>query len=200
MRYPEYIRVGDKKYKLNTSYLNAIECFRIIGDDTIGDTERGMAIMQKLIGEVVLDESSGEILTLLIQYLQRGKSVREMEEMMSLQGNEDPDIDYSQDFGYITASFISDYRIDLSDPENDSMHWWKFVDLLNGCNPKSAIGRVRVLRNMDPSDYKDPKARAQLIKAQTMVALKPKMTESERQADEAFMALLAGKGNQIDPK
>lgn len=196
MKYPEYIQVGDEKYKLDTSYLTAIECFRIISDDTISDTERGMALMQKLIGQIVLDQTSGEILTLLVQYLQRGRTAREVEEMMAIQGDEDPDIDYTQDFGYITASFISDYGIDLSSSTNDSMHWWKFVDLLNGCSPKSAIGRVRELRNMDPSDYKDPKAREQILKAQRLVALKPKLTESERQADDAFMALLAGKGNK----
>ena len=196
MKYPEYIQVGDEKYKLDTSYLTAIECFRIISDDTISDTERGMALMQKLIGQIVLDQTSGDILALLVQYLQRGRTAREVEEMMAIQGDDDPDIDYTQDFGYITASFISDYGIDLSSSTNDSMHWWKFVDLLNGCSPKSAIGRVRELRNMDPSDYKDPKAREQILKAQRLVALKPKLTESERQADDAFMALLAGKGNK----
>ncbi|MDD5880979.1 Gp15 family bacteriophage protein [Stecheria intestinalis] len=198
MKYPEYIQVRNEKYKLDTSYLTAIECFRIISDDTISDTERGMALMQKLIGQVVLDQTSGEILTLLVQYLQRGRTAREVEEMMAIQGDEDPDIDYTQDFGYITASFISDYGIDLSSSTNDSMHWWKFVDLLNGCSPKSAIGRVRELRNMDPSDYKDPKAREQILKAQRLVALKPKLTESERQADDAFMSLLAGKGNKTE--
>jgi len=196
MKYPEYIQVGEEKYKLDTSYLTAIECFQIISDDTISDTERGMALMQKLIGQIVLDQTSGDILALLVQYLQRGRTAREVEEMMAIQGDDDPDIDYTQDFGYITASFISDYGIDLSSSTNDSMHWWKFVDLLNGCSPKSAIGRVRELRNMDPSDYKDPKAREQILKAQRLVALKPKLTESERQADDAFMALLAGKGNK----
>lgn len=194
MRYPEYIEAGGKRYKLDTSYLTAIDCFDIISNDMISDVERGMAVMQKLIGCVVLDDSSGEIMSLLIRYLQRGKTPREIEELTAIQGGdeEEPDIDYTQDFGYITASFISDYQIDLTDPKNDTMHWWKFVDLLNGCSPKSAIGRVREIRNMDLSDYKDPKIRAEIIKAKAGVALKTKLTESEKAADDAFMAKLRG--------
>lgn len=196
MKYPEYIEVRGKKYKLNTSYLTAMECFEIINDDTISDTERGMALMQKLIGQIVLDDTSGEVMELLIRYLQRGRTKREMEELAAIQGDDDPDIDYTQDIGYITASFISDYQIDLSDAKNDGMHWWKFVDLLNGCSPKSAIGRVREIRNMNPMDYKDPKTQQEILKAKAMVALKTPMSESEKQADEEFMAKLRGSGNK----
>ena len=111
----------------------------------------------------------------------------------------EPDMDYTYDMGLIIASFISDYKIDLSEPENETMHWWKFIDLLNGLSPKSALNRVREIRNKDLGDYKDnPKAMEELIQAKRLVALPEKITESEQEALDEFDRLLRGEVKEND--
>ena len=40
MNYPEYVRIGEKKYKINTDFRIAIECQEIATDENIGDLER----------------------------------------------------------------------------------------------------------------------------------------------------------------
>ena len=54
--YPEYVKVGDKKYKINTSYKTAIQCNAIAEDDNINDIERALAIIYKLFGEEALED------------------------------------------------------------------------------------------------------------------------------------------------
>ena len=51
MKYPEYVKVGDKKYKINTDFRIAIECDEIAKDNSIGNYERALAIIYKLFGE-----------------------------------------------------------------------------------------------------------------------------------------------------
>ena len=51
---PEYVKVGDKKYKINTDFRVAIECNNIAQDDSIGDTEGPLAIIYKLFGDEAL--------------------------------------------------------------------------------------------------------------------------------------------------
>ena len=55
MNNPEYVKVGDNKYKINTDFRVAIECNRIARDKSIKDLERALAIIYKLFGEAGLD-------------------------------------------------------------------------------------------------------------------------------------------------
>ena len=188
--YPKFIRVDGELLPLNTSYKAALHAFKVINDEDIGDVERAMALMQILLGTIIMDQHSEKVVELLVRYLQRGKTSSEVKELKNLTGDEPDDIDYEQDIGLIVASFMSDYHIDLSDSKNDAMHWWRFVDLLNGTSPDSALGRVRQIRTMDISEYKDPKMRSEILKAKRLVAIKAKQTEEERTAEEEFMRKL----------
>ena len=195
MRYPEAIEVEGRRFKLDTSYQTAIRCFDMLQDEAVTDAERGVLIMLFLIGDIPELSASGmkRLQELLVKYLQCGKEPEQVKEMDEILTEREPDMDYSYDMGLIIASFISDYNIDLSDSSNDDMHWWKFIDLLNGLSPKSALSRVREIRNKDLSDYKDsPKAMEELIQAKRLVALPEKITESEREALDEFDRLLRG--------
>ena len=56
MNNPNYVKVDDKLYKINTDFRVAIECNKIAQDTKIGDYERAMAIIYKLFGEDGLSE------------------------------------------------------------------------------------------------------------------------------------------------
>ena len=171
MNYPEYVKVEDKKYKINTDFRVAIECQDIATNESIGDYERALAIVYKLFGEDGINASQHyeKLLELAIKYLSCGKEV-------DMKGNEEPDMDFTQDMDYIEASFMSDYNIDLT---NTEMHWWKFYNLINGLSNSEmgnccVLNRVRNLRTYDTKDIKDPKELEKIKKAKEQVALKKK--------------------------
>lgn len=196
MRYPQAIEVDGRMFPINTSYQTAIRCYEIVQDEAVTDAERGAIVMLLLLGDIPQDlsvDGMKRLQELLVKYLQCGKEPEQIREMDEILTEREPDMDYTYDMGLIIASFISDYKIDLSEPENETMHWWKFIDLLNGLSPKSALNRVREIRNKDLGDYKDnPKAMEELIQAKRLVALPEKITESEQEALDEFDRLLRG--------
>lgn len=174
---PEYVKVGEKKYKINTDFRVAIECNNIAQDDSIGNTERPLAIIYKLFGDEGLDNSQDwdKLLELAIKYLTLNKDTN------GVDNNTEIDMDFSEDMDYIEASFMSDYRIDLA---TEKMHWWKFYTLLEGLSNSElgnccVLNRVRNLRTFDLSQIKDNKERERLAKAKEMVSLKNDKHEVE---------------------
>ena len=177
MNNPEYVKIGDKKYKINTDFRVAIECNNIAQDDSIGNTERPLAIIYKLFGDEGLENPQDweKLLELGIKYLSLGKDTS------GVDNNTEIDMDFNEDMDYIEASFMSDYNIDLA---NTEMHWYKFYNLINGLS-NSELGnccvlhRVRNLRTFDLSQIKDSKERERLAKAKEMVSLKKVKQEVE---------------------
>ena len=176
MDYPKYVKIGEKKYKINTDFRVAIECQEIALDDSIGDFERALAIIYKLFGDDGLDDSNNyeKLLELAQKYLSCGKEVDN-------KTNEEPDMDFIQDMDYIEASFMSDYNIDLA---NTEMHWWKFYNLINGLSNSEmgnccVLNRIRNLRTFDTKDIKDQKELAKINEAKKQVALKKREVKKE---------------------
>ena len=174
---PEYVKIGDKKYKINTDFRVAIECNNIAQDDSIGDVERSLAIIYKLFGDEGLDNSQDweKLLELGIKYLSLNKDTS------NIDNDTEIDMDFNEDMDYIEASFMSDYRIDLT---TEKMHFWKFYTLLEGLSNSElgnccVLNRVRNLRTFDLSQIKDSKERERLAKAKEMVSLKNDKHEVE---------------------
>lgn len=179
--FPKYIDVNDKLYKINTDFRVAIECNRIAEDRTIGDFERGLAIIEILFGDEAIDDGKDDpeiykkMLELAKKYLLCGKEY-------DADANEKPDMDFIEDYSYISTSFMSDYHMDL---DNCQMHWWKFMDLMNGLSNSELgdcciLNRIRNLRNFDLKDIKDAKERERIRKAQRQVALKKQKIQKKR--------------------
>lgn len=193
MRYPEYVEVDGKLYKINTDFRYAIQCNKIAEDKTIGDYERALGIIYTLFGDEGLDnpQDHNELLALANKYLTCGKE-------LDSEKNEKPDMDYVEDMDYIEASFMSDYHIDLA---NTNMHWWKFFNLINGLSNSEmgnccVLNRIRNLRNYDTKEIKDSKERQKMEEAKKRVALKkyekkkPEATDEQlRSAEELIKAL-----------
>lgn len=170
MNNPEYVKVGDKKYKINTDFRVAIECNNIAQDNSIGNRERPLAIIYKLFGDEGLDNPKDwdKLLELATKYLTLNKDTNDVD------NNTEIDMDFNEDMDYIEASFMSDYGIDLT---TEKMHFWKFYTLLEGLSNSElgnccVLNRVRNLRTFDLSQIKDSKERERLAKAKEMVALK----------------------------
>lgn len=192
MNCPQFVKVNDKKYKINTSFRTAIECNTIAEDKNITDLERGLAIIYKLFGDDGINNPDDyEMLLKLAQkYLLCGKEY-------DIENNEKQDMDYVEDMDYIEASFMSDFGIDLT---SEDMDWWKFNKLINGLSNSEmgnccVLNRVRNLRNLNLNDIKDSKQREQLAKAKKMVALKKtqnkkEMTEKQKESADKLNKML----------
>ncbi len=123
---PEYAKVNNKKYKINTDFRIALECEKIAKDTSVSEQERTLAIIYKLFGDEGIEskEDWNELSKIAVKYLNCNNS-----DLPKKSINKEPDIDYEQDESYIKASFMSDYKINLS---KVSLHWWDFFNLLNG--------------------------------------------------------------------
>lgn len=155
MNYPEYVKIGDKKFKINTDFRVALECNKVAEDESIGNIERSLAIIYLLFGEEGINAKDDyvKLLELAQKYLLCGKEYKE--------NDEKPDMDFEQDYDLIEASFMSDFHIDL---QNTQMHWWKFFNLMNGLSNSElgnccVLNRVRNFRNFDLSKIEDSKER-----------------------------------------
>lgn len=163
MNNPEYAKIGNKKYKINTDFKIALECNEIAEDDTISDYERALAIIYKLYGDEGLNNKQDwqKLLEIASKFLRCG-----MEETKS---NNKQDMDFIQDYKFIQASFKSDYGIELS-----NMHWYDFYMYLNGLTDKCILSRIRELRTFDLTQIKDPKEKQKIIDLQKQFELKKK--------------------------
>ena len=179
--YPESARINGVDYKINTDFKVALECFKIIEDDNIEDEERSLAIIYKLFG-FIPDNDIDLFLDRAIKFLQCGETIQK-------QLSKEQDLDFFQDEKYITASFMSDYKLDLS---KEDIHWWQYINLIQGLTENSILSRVRYIRNYDLSEIKDNKERQKMIEAKNSVALKQKKTKKQLEDDEFFNKLLRG--------
>jgi hypothetical protein len=161
--YPECAEIDGKQYKIDTSYQTALKCFEVIDDDTITDYERGLAIIYLLFDFIPKKD--------LEKFLMKAKTFLECGREENEKADGKKDMDFVQDRKYINSSFMSDYHIDLS---KEDLHFWQFVELIEGLTEQSSLNRIRDLRNYDVSQIKDQKERAKIEKAQRQVALKTK--------------------------
>lgn len=168
---PQYVKIKNKKYKINSDFRIAIECNKIAKDSTIDNFERALAIIFKLFGEDGLNSSEDwqELLRLGLKYISLGEGKKELKTQ-----NKKLDFDFEKDKKYIRTSFIYDYGYDPY--EKEYLHWWDFWNDLNGLSNSEfgnccILNRVRNLRNFDVTKIKDFKEREKIIEAQKQVSL-----------------------------
>ncbi len=68
---------------------------------------------------------------------------------------------YKWDMPALWASFVAEYRIDLTQPPHRDMHLWQFDALFRALPPESAVGRLSSLRALDPASIADADLRAE---------------------------------------
>lgn len=177
MTYPTKVEVDGIILPLDTSFKTGLKCMKVINDNSISDQERALAIICLLVNDIPSNINLDKLLKKLEKYLQCGEE--------HVQPTFEKDMDLEQDEKYIISSFMYDYNIDLS---KEDMHWWRFMDLLNGLSSECILSRVRDIRTMDLSIYKDPKAKERLLKARQQVALKVnhKTTKEEQRHLDKF--------------
>ena len=189
---PQYVKIKDKKYKINSDFRVALKCDKVAKDSEIDDTERALAIIYLLFGENGLNsyEDWTELIRLGQKYLLLGKENKSLKSE-----NNKPDFDYEKDKGFIRTSFIQDYG--YNPYEKEYLHWWDFWNDLNGLTNSEfgnccVLSRIRNLRTTDVNKIKDQKERQKIIEAQEYYSLdeenykEVKYTEEEERSINNF--------------
>lgn len=76
--------------------------------------------------------------------------------------------DFEKDFGYIYASFMAEYGIDLYECD---LHWHKFLHLLSALGDESIFKKIIFYRGCDLSKIKDKTQKAFLRRMKHLYAL-----------------------------
>jgi hypothetical protein len=194
---PEYVKVDDKLYKINTDFRVAIECNKIAMDKKIGDYERALAIIYKLFGEDGLDcTKTDKLIELGLRYI---SILNDFEK-----GSKDDlegrfELDMSKCKGLISSSFKFDYGYDPY--ELPYLHWYDFYNDLSNLSTSEfgnccILNRIISILNQEPKKIKDSKDRQKLIDAQKMLKAKycvsneKEMTKEQEESANKFYELL----------
>ena len=181
MSKPEYVKVEDKLYKINTDFRVAIECNEIARDNSIGDYERALAIIYKLFGEEGLDcNDIGKLLELGIKYITIDNQEGQAESKNKYE------LDYNKCKGLIQSSFKFDYKYDPY--ELEYLHWYDFYNDLQNLSSSEfgtccVLNRIASTLEIDVSKIKDSKERAKIIEAQKEIR-KKYCVENKREMSE----------------
>ena len=172
MSNPEYVRIDDKKYKINTDFRVAIECNRIARDKTIEDLERALAVIYKLFGEDGLNcKEQGKLLELGLRYLKLNR------ETLEDNSKQEFELDFDKCKGLIKSSFKYDYQYDPY--ELEYLHWYDFYNDLENLSTSEfgtccVLSRVQQILNTDASKIKDTQQRTKTVEAIKLLREKTK--------------------------
>ena len=192
MNNPQYVKVDNKLYKINTDFRIALECNKIAEDESIGNLERAMAIIYKLFGEDGLDcENQNKLLELGMKYLLLGRE----EKSLKNESHDKYELDFNKCVGLIKASFKFDYKYDPY--ELEYLHWYDFYNDLESLSTSEfgnccILNRIVSILEQEPKEIKDSKQRQKLIDAQKLLKekyckkQKKEMTKEQEESARAF--------------
>lgn len=150
---PESVSLCGKSYPIKTDFKVWLRFHEIIKD-------KGKSPAEKFTDAVLccfdpykcknLPDSYEETLSVLFSFFAgtpKGKNGTKPAEKV---------FDFTEDADYIFASFFQEYGIDLSE---SSMHWYKFLALLNGLSENSRLKKAVAWRSINLAEIEDTKRR-----------------------------------------
>ena len=156
---PKTVEIDGENYGIYTDFRTWIG-FEIIMSSDIPHIEKCVKVLRLCYCQ--LPPKLDKAMEALIDFYSLGEKKRTKKKSKPL-------FNFEQDFGYIYASFMSEYNIDLYD---SSMHWHKFLHLLRSLSEKSIFGRIVGYRGADISKIKDKRLRSQIKQMKHLYALK----------------------------
>ena len=188
MNKPQYVKVDNKMYKINTDFRIGLECNKIALDESIGDYERALAIIYKLFGEEGLDcQNKDRLCELAVKYLSMGKDENELKS----NSNDNYELDFTKCEGLIQSSFKYDYK--YNPYELEYLHLYDFYNDLQNLSSSEfgnccVLNRIQSILNTDISTIKDSKQASNLAETQRnlrkmyCINKKQEMTKEEKES------------------
>src|SRR5690625_4354991 len=183
LAYPltETAEINGTEYKIDMSFDNVLRLFDLVNDDDLNDYQKVHLGLLMMIDEPLEDHAIDERASIFIKLFKSviGSNEEEQQEY-DIAGNPLPKMkeederayDLVQDAGYIYASFMHNYQIDLFEQQG-KLHWEKFKALLNGLTSETVFGRVVGIRTAElPKGKHSSRERERLKKLKKQFALK----------------------------
>lgn len=192
MNKPKFVKVNDELYEINTDFRIALECNKIAEDKSIGNIERGLAIIYKLFGEKGLDcKDQNKLMKLGIKYLSLGIDKKDVKN----NSHDKYELDFNKCIGLIKSSFKFDYNYDPY--ELEYLHWYDFYNDLQNLSTSEfgnccMLNRVVSILNQDMSKIKETKERTKMAKIKEELRKKycieeqKEMTKEQEESARAF--------------
>ena len=192
MNNPNYVKVDEELYKINTDFRVAIKCNSIARDENIQDYERALAIIYILFGEKGLNcKNQDKLIELALKYISFGEEGKQLKN----ENNSKYELDFDKCEGIIRSSFKFDYNYDPY--ELEYLHWYDFYNDLQNLSTSEfgnccILNRINYILNEDASKIKDNKERKNLIDTQRQlkekycISKEKKQTEKQKESAKAF--------------
>lgn len=165
---PESVEVNGKNYPIKTDFKVWLKFHSVMCDKEKSPAERATnAILCCFDGEKDkrLPERLEDAVYALLRFYSKGadgksgKGASKAEKVF----------DFTEDSDYIYAAFFEQYGIDLA---KCSMHWYRFLALLNGLSENTQLRKIIAWRSVNLSEIKDDKKREFYRKMKNIYGLK----------------------------
>ena len=170
---PDYIIVKGNKHLIKTDFKVWLEVSSLIGNGGI-DTTKIVKIFKLLFDE--LPPNMLEALKAVFEFYSHSEEKTKKEERR--EHKKVCDFDYDADL--IFASFMEQYKIDLSEA---SMHWWKFKALLQNLSEDTRFMEVIKYRSIKLSEIKDKNQKKFYAKMKALHKLPDTRSEAQKERD-----------------
>lgn len=189
---------GGRSFIIDMAFNNVLSVLEILEDEELIDIERAMMALYFLTSEEEFSDPNSlksreeskfveELLKGIFENVLVEKSVQKAVPTDVLgnplpikekeEDDEDPSYNFAYDAGFIYASFMQAYKIDLYE-QHDKMSWEVFIALFNGLPADTIMAKVIEIRNKEiPTGKGTQKEAEQIREAKRNFALPEKDVE-----------------------
>ena len=173
---PYAVEVGGVKYRLKPYFDNVLKVYALQKESELSEVDKLDLSLELLVKDklkIMPAQNKVELLNAIYDAL--------MEKPKAATDGKAPAFDFIQDAGFIYASFLMDYGLDLYE-EQERLHWWKFYQLFVGLSDRTKIVQVMQIRTRPipkPTKY-NAEERVNLMRLKAQYALEMSQEDRER--------------------
>lgn len=187
-KFPTMLNVDGTECPINPGFRTVLRCYEIQGEKTelSEDELLKMLLMfyrkQKLFSEGHINQ--------MFWFFSCGREKKKKSFPRKIAGiNSKQPFDFAEDADLIYAGFLQQYGIDL---QEEDMHWWKFMILLENLGADTRLSRIMEYRTIDTASKHLSKEQRKFYQAmQRYYGLDgkqvPEMSEQDRLVEEALL-------------
>lgn len=153
-RLPYYVRLGNKKYKVNVDYRCMINFEKRMQDSSVSKSDKIILSLRDFYGPAffydiqrngLLEESINK----LVWFYKCGKKDSQIRKANGKIKGKSNIYSWDYDDQYIYGAFFHDYKKDLT---KDKIHWWKFKAMLLSLDDSNQFEKIKGYRSYTGDD------------------------------------------------
>lgn len=183
-KFPVTVTIDGAEVPINTDFRVSIKFTELVSSGDFSKDDTWLRALQLYYPK--FPTNLDQAIERMLWFYQGGKEPPETGK------SSDPILDYEQDYDYIYAEFLGTYRIDLNQIEY--MHWWGFKAVLNSMKEDAMLEKIMTYRAIDLRDVPE-ESRAHYRKLKKIYALEKKISEEEREQQDALIDALQNGGD-----